>query len=120
MKDNVLFLNMFALYEPKEEVRAVLAAAAIRSAELDPGSRTIELELDCPGPVSSSLMAEVCREVEGVYGLKRLAADVHFPPETLYRMEPGDLTALFVRENPMLMGSLAGAGWEWEGRHLNG
>ena len=41
MKDNVLFLNMFALYEPKEEVRAVLAAATIRSAELDPGSRTI-------------------------------------------------------------------------------
>ena len=119
MKDNVLFLNMFALYEPKEEIRTALANAVIRSAELDPGSRTIELELDCDGPVPAAVLAEVCREVEGVYGLKRLAVDVHFPPETLYRMEPADLTALFVRENPMLMGSLAGARWEWEGLHLN-
>ena len=33
-------------------------------------------------------------------------------------MDPADLTALFVQENPMNMGSLAGAAWEWEGLSL--
>ena len=119
MKDNVLFLNMFALYEPREEVRSLLGEATIRSAELDPGQRTIELELDCPGPIPAARLADICRGIEGVYGLKSLTANLHFPPQTLYRMDPADLTALFVRENPMLIGSLAGAAWEWEGLSLN-
>ncbi|MBE6950244.1 MAG: PolC-type DNA polymerase III [Ruminococcaceae bacterium] len=33
-------------------------------------------------------------------------------------MEPADLIDLFVRENSMCMGSLAGAKWEWEGLNL--
>ena len=119
MKDNVLFLNMFALYEPREEVRSLLGEATIRSAELDPGQRTFELELDCPGPIPAARLADICREIEGVYGLKSLTANLHFPPQTLSRMDPADLTALFVRENPMLIGSLAGAAWEWEGLSLN-
>ena len=50
MKDNVLFLNMFALYQPTEGAQKHLGQAVIRSAELDPVQRRIELELDCPGP----------------------------------------------------------------------
>ena len=49
MKDNVLFLNMFALYEPQEELRALLKDAVIQGAELDPVQRVIDLELYTPG-----------------------------------------------------------------------
>ena len=118
MKDKILFLNMFALYEPKEEHRALLEGARIRCAELDPAERRIELELDCEGPIPAQALVQICRGAEGGYGLKELSVLVHFPPGSLYRMEPSDLTQLFVRENPMLMGTLAGAAWEWEGMRL--
>ena len=118
MKDNVLFLNMFALYEPGEDIRPILSEVVIRCAELDPVQRSIELELACPAPIPGVRLAEICREVEQVYGLKELRIKVSFPPDTLYRMDPVDLTAFFVQENPMNMGSLAGAAWEWEGLSL--
>ena len=54
MKDNVLFLNMFALYEPESEVRELLKDAVIRGAELDPVQRTIDLEIFTPGPIPGS------------------------------------------------------------------
>ena len=118
MKDNVLFLNMFALYEPVEEVRSLLAEAVILGAELDPVQRTIDLELACPGPISNARLTVICREVEQVYGLKALRLKLSFPAGALYQMDPADLTALFTEENPMCMGSLAGAAWEWEGLSL--
>ena len=118
MKDNVLFLNMFALYEPVEEIRSLLQEAVILGAELDPVQRTIDLELACPGPISNARLAVICREVEQVYGLKALRLKLSFPAGTLYQMDPADLTALFTEENPMCMGSLAGAAWEWEGLSL--
>ena len=118
MKDNVLFLNMFALYEPQEEFRALLKDAVIRGAELDPVQRVIDLELFNPAPIPGSKLTQICREVEKAYGLKVLRVRCAFPAGALYQMEPADLTALFVRENPMSMGSLAGAAWEWEGLSL--
>ena len=118
MKDNVLFLNMFALYQPDEGTAKFLEGAVIRSAELDPVERRIELELSCAGPVPGAVQAEICRSIERIYGLKALVVQFCFQPENLYQMEPGDLTWLFVQENPMNMGSLAGAAWEWEGLHL--
>ena len=118
MKDNVLFLNMFALYEPQEELRALLKDAVIRGAELDPVQRVIDLELFNPAPIPGSKFAQICREVEKAYGLKALRVCCAFPAGAVYQMDPADLTALFVQENPMNMGSLAGAVWEWEGMSL--
>ena len=119
MKDNVLFLNMFALYEPESEVRELLKDAVIRGAELDPVQRTIDLEVFTPGPIPGGRVTQICREVEKAYGLKALNIRGTFSAGSIYQMEPADLTALFVRENPMSMGSLAGAAWEWEGMSLN-
>ena len=67
MKDNVLFLNMFALYEPSSEAAEQLACAVIRGAELDPVERRISLDLGCEAPIPGRLLAEICREVEQVY-----------------------------------------------------
>ena len=118
MKDNVLFLNMFALYEPTEGARNLLQQAVITGAELDAAQRTIELELACPGPIPFRSLGEICRAVESVYGLRALTIRQKFPADTLYQLEPGDLTDLFVQENPICKGTLAGAQWEWEGEAL--
>ena len=119
MKDNVLFLNMFALYEPTEGARNLLQQAVITGAELDAAQRTIELKLACPGPIPFRSLGEICRAVESVYGLRALTIRQKFPADTLYQLEPGDLTDLFVQENPICKGTLAGAQWEWEGEALS-
>ena len=118
MKDNVLFLNMFALYQPPEQVEQLLAQAAIRSAQIDPAQRRIELELDTPRYLPERLMKEVRREIEGIYALRELAITQLFPPEELSKMEPEELAQLFVAENSMTKGSLAGAQWVWDGLNL--
>ena len=118
MTENVLFLNMFALYQPSEEHRELLENAAILDAELDPVQRRIELELDCEGPIPGRVLAQICRDVEQAYDLKELCIRPRFPAGALYRMEGADLAELFIRENPICMGSLAGAVWEWEGTAL--
>ncbi len=118
MKDKIPFLNMFALYQPPEEAASALAQAAIRAAELDVVNRTIELDLCCEGPVSTKVLDRICRDVEGLYGLKRLRLQLHFPATALYKLASADLTELFVTANPMTRGALAGAKWEWEGTTL--
>ena len=67
MKDNVLFLNMFALYEPPEGAAKLLDRAVIAGAELDPVQRTIDLELACPGPIGFRALGEITRAVEAVF-----------------------------------------------------
>ncbi len=118
MKDNVLFLNMFALYEPPEEVQMLLAQAAIDAAELDPEQRGIELELSCPEPIPAKTLSQICRDVEAAYGLRELVIHPRIPAAMLYKLTPPDLTEMFVRENSMNRGSLAGARWDWEGTKL--
>ncbi len=118
MKDNILFLNMFALYQPPEQVESLLAQAVIRAAEMDPVNRTIELELEGENPIPNRVLSQVCREVEGIYHLKKLHIIAHFPASALYQLDPGELTDLFVEENPMTRATLAGAKWEWEGAEL--
>ncbi len=118
MKDKILFLKMFSLYRPPEQVEALLGQAVIRSAEMDLLHRVIRVELDCEGPVSGKVLSQVCRKVEELYELKKLELQAYFPAETLYKLAPGDLTELFVAENPMTRPCLAGAAWDWEGTKL--
>ena len=112
------FLDMFSDYTPIPEDRAKLDSLFIRSAEIDYPHGAIFVVLDSREYVSQSFLAEVAREVEFVYGLKKLELKPHFPAEQLRRMESEELLMLFVAENPMCMGALAGAKWEWEGNDL--
>ena len=59
MKDNVLFLNMFALYEPKAEHRALLESARIRCAELDPAERRISSLINSFVGIGPRLMSSI-------------------------------------------------------------
>ncbi len=118
MTENVLFLNMFALYQPPESEALLLAQAAIRAAQIDAHSRTIYLELETPSYICQHMLREICRNIEMCYGLKELIVNQYFPADQLPKMDQEDLTALFVEENSMCKGSLAGAVWEWSGLNL--
>ena len=119
MKENIPFLNMFTLYEPPGKTAKLLAQAAIRAAQIDPDRRWVGVELDCGAYVPLRVIKQVCKGVCQVYGLHDMEILRRFPAEQLGSMEPGELEELFVEENSMNKGSLAGAVYTWEGTKLH-
>ncbi len=112
------FLDMFSDYTPAEPDARVLDGITIRSGQIDYAQGAIFVELDADEYVSAQFLQEIAREVEFVYGLRRLETEIHYPPSQLEKIQPQELMALFVAENSMCMGSLAGAKWEWTGEML--
>ena len=112
------FLDMFSDYNPCDRDREKLDALFIRSAEIDYPQGAIYVELDSENYISARFLQEIAREVEFVYGLRRLELKPRFPADQLRLMEPGELQTMFVGENSMCMGSLAGAKWEWQDSDL--
>ena len=119
MKDNILFLNMFSMYTPPEPVGQLLAQAAIRAAQIDPNRRWVGVELDCGCYIPLSVIKQVSRDVCAVYGLSEMEIIRHIPQEAIGQIEPAELEELFVEENSMNKGSLAGAVYTWEGMSLH-
>ncbi len=109
---------MFSDYAPPELLKNALSQAAISAADLDPRSRCISLELTSPCYIPLRLLDQASREICGVYGLSRMTLLAVHPQSQLTAIEPEELRSLFVRENSMAMGSLAGAQFSWEGTTL--
>ncbi len=118
MKEKVLFLNMFSEYQPPEALQSAFSQAAIVAAEVNPASRRIDMKIEAPLYIPQRLVQQISREICQVYDLKALDILAVHPASQLRSMEPEELAAMFVAENSMNMGSLAGAGWEWEGNTL--
>ncbi len=118
MMDNVLFLNMFSLYRPPESEAQLLAQAAIRAAQIDTHKRSVSVEMESPNYIPERIIRDVCQQVELCYGLNEVEIYQYFPSSELPKMEPAELTGLFVEENSMCRGSLAGAVWQWQGTSL--
>ena len=114
MMEDVLFLNMFALYTPPEPVENLLAQAAIRAAEIDPDRRWVRVDIYNDRYIPKRILRQVSKDVCQIYGLSELEIHRMFPEAELPAMDPEDLTELFVEENSMNRGSLAGAQWNWE------
>ena len=114
MKEKTLFLNMFSDYDPPEPLKSALSQAVICAADLDPALRTVDVSLECPYYIPQRQLDQASREIAGIYGLKLLEISVVYPADQLQKIEPEELLAMFVRENSMARGSLAGAAWDWE------
>ena len=118
MNEKVQFWNMFALYQPPEQEAALFAQAAVRAAQIDPVKRTVMVEMEAPGYIPERIIQSVSRQIEEHYGLERLEIYQYFPESELAKLEPGELTAMFVAEESICRGTLAGAKYEWEGTDL--
>ena len=114
MKDTVYFLNMFPDYEPPEALKSAVSQAVIVAADIDPADRTVEVAVHSPVYIPYRYLNQIIRDVEGMYGLKKLRILPTYPAAQRCAMEPEDLMALFVAENSMARGALAGAQWQWE------
>ena len=105
---------MFPDYEPPEGLRDTLSQAAVVAADIDPQKRRVEVAVHAPQYIPRRHWDHACRQLQENYGLKNLVIHPTYPAQQLTAMEPEDLMALFVEENSMNRGILAGALWHWE------
>ena len=119
MKDNVLFLNMFPDYVPPEPLDSMLSQAAIVAADLDPATRRIDIVIHSDTYIPQRLLDLVAREIGDRYDLARWSLSATHPESELNMLEREELMALFVDQNSMTRGSLAGAVFAWESNTLH-
>ena len=119
MSKTVFFLNMFSDYTPPEPLLGMLSQAAITAADIDPEKRTVSVVMHSEIYIPQKLLSKAAGDICAVYGLRDLFIQPVYPASQLQSMEPEDLMQLFVAENSMTRGNLAGATWTWEGETLH-
>ena len=115
MENETCFLDMFSAYEPPETLRSCLSQAAIVAADIDPSARRVSVVIHSEDYIPQRILEQVAKEAGSRYGLNTLELTSTHPVTERSKMEPEELQWLFVRENSMALGALAGAKWEWSG-----
>ena len=118
MTEPVFFLNMFPDYEPPEVLKSALSQAAIAAADIDPENRSVEVALKMEHYVPRRLLQQTAKDITDAYGLKQMDIRPVYPSSELQKVEPEELMTLFVEQNSMNRGALAGAKWQWDGNTL--
>ena len=113
-ESSISFLSMFPAYEPPEPLQSLLAQAVILDAEIDAESRSLSVRLFSPDYLPMNAVEEIAGGIRTCYGLRSLELHPSHPATERAKMQPQELMMLFVRENSMAMGTLAGAGWDWQ------
>ena len=119
MTERTCFLNMFSDYEPPEALKEALLQAAIVAADINPASRAVCVAVHSEKYIPQRLLDQTAKEVCAVYGLNSMDLTATHPADQLHSIEPEELMNLFVRQNSMARGSLAGAKWTWENNVLS-
>ena len=115
MREQVYFLNMFPDYEPPEGLQQILSQAAIIAADIDPAKGSVALALHSECYIAKYQMDTVISDLKACYGLRDLVITLSHPAHQLSCIEPDELMMLFVEQNSMHRGALAGAQWHWDG-----
>ena len=118
MKKPVFFLNMFPDFAPPEELHAALSQAAIVAADIDPERGSVAVAIHADSYIPQRLLDAVADQIRDLYGLRQMQLCASHPESELNKIEVPELLAMFVRENSMNRGALAGAAWNWEGSKL--
>ena len=113
MKEHILFLNMFALYQPQELLGQLLLETELVSADIDQSTRRITANVHSCHYIPQRLLVQAENEISQIYRLNKMEIVPTFPAEEISKIEPEELTGLFVTNNPMARASLAGATWTW-------
>ena len=119
MQEHILFLNMFSQYQPPEDICDVLSQAAVVAADIDPQRRRVEVCVHNEQYLPQRILKTVGEDIAAAYGLHQVEILATHPAHQLQCIEPQELQDLFVAQNSMNRGSLAGARWEWEGSTLH-
>ena len=118
MSKAVFFLNMFPDYQPSEPLLGILSQTAITAADIDPETRSVTVAISSKVYIPQKLLSQAEGDIMAAYGLRRLRIEPVYPADQLHCIDDEDLMQLFVSENSMTRGSLAGAKWTWQGNTL--
>ena len=118
MSEQVYILNMFPDYEPPEALKDALSQAAIVAADIDPQLNSVHIAVYAEKYIPKRMLDQVASDIARMYGLKSLRLTLTHPENQLHNIEDEELRDLFVEENSMNRGSLAGASWVWEDTEL--
>ena len=119
MDTKVLFIDMFPEYAPAEPLEKSLLQAVVLSADIAPEKRSIYLQINSSSYIPQHLLSKVEEDISGIYGLQNVKIDATYPASQLSSIDPEELMAMFVAQNSMTRGALAGASWTWEDTTLN-
>ena len=118
-QERIDFLNMFARYQPSEALESAFSQAAVAAADIDAAAGHVMVCVHSDTYIPMRYLEEASREIAELYGLRRLELTATHPETELPKILPEDLMSLFVAQNSMTRGSLAGAKWNWEGNKLS-
>ena len=119
MPEQIPFLNMFPDYVPPDELNALFAQAVLVAADIDPEAREVDVAIYSPEYIPQRVTDHVAEDISVLYGLKALHITATHPSDQISKIESDELLQLFVAENSMARGSLAGAQWSWKGEILS-
>ena len=112
------FLNMFPDMYPDEQLRRLFDAATICAADIDSEHRIVYVKVEFEQYVSKKYRDRMSLLVSSSYGLTKTIIDPQFNADQLVNMDFCDLVQMFVDQDSMSIGSLAGAVWKWNGSEL--
>ncbi len=118
MENQILFFEMFPDYDPPAEQRKLLTGAQITGAQIDQMARTIEIGLYANEYIPARFLNEFQKWACGLYALAQMKICCAHPAGQLQRIEREELQDLFIAQDPMARGSLAGARYVWDGNNL--
>ena len=118
MSNPVYLLNMFSDFVPSEELQLALSQAAIVAADIDAATRRVYVKLESEHYIPASALEQAVSGITEAYGLRELQLDGRYPAAEREKVPAEDLMMLFVCQNSMTRGSLAGAKWNWNGDTL--
>ena len=119
MREQVFFLNMFPDYVPPEALQEALSQAAIVAADIDPQTRKVSVAVHSDCYIPTRYLEQAEKEIADLYALNSLQIAATHPESELTKLEPEELRNLFIAENSMSRGTLAGARWEWQDKQLH-
>ncbi|MBQ6840328.1 MAG: PolC-type DNA polymerase III [Oscillospiraceae bacterium] len=110
---------MFSEYTPPEALEDPLGQVRVTDANIDVVNRTILVNLECPEYISRRDWQSISEDISRLYDLQKAELVPFYNESHLAQVQPQELMELFVEEDSMCRGSLAGAKWEWEERTLH-
>ena len=119
MNKPIHFLNMFPDYVPPESLKSVLTQAVLHAADIDPVGRKVSVDLCSAEYIPQRQLRQISGDIAATYGLREVALMAIHPVDQLEYIESEELVQLFVEQNSMTRGSLAGAQFSWEDQKLN-
>ena len=110
----ISFLNMFPDYDAPESISSAFSEALLVGAQIDPDTRSVQVNIESDKYIPMRYIHAASKGIARVYGLNRVDISCVHPAEALPNLEPEELMYMFMAEDSMARGTLAGARWEWD------